>query len=284
MAEQLKDIRIRLKSVENTKQITKAMQMVSNNKLRKAQHVYGAYAPYAARMAAVTAHLLRDKSETPKHPFLQAGTGASVLLAVVGSDKGLCGSYNAHLFKKVGHILTQTPQAHYTLLPIGRKAYDYFKIRANALVADYRDLHTNCTYEKVRACADFMRVAFEAGAYQRIVIVSMRFVNTLIQESVVTDFLPLRLEEPQCTQVRPFCYEPEAEAVLAELLPQLLRALFYEKVLGAQVAEHAARVTAMDQATENAETMLSELKLSYNRVRQAVITKEINEIIGGASA
>lgn len=282
MAEQLKDIRVRLKSVENTKQITKAMQMVSNNKLRKAQHVYGAYAPYAARMASLTAHLLSDKSETPQHPFLQVRTGASVLVAVVGSDKGLCGSYNAQLIKKVQHILTQTPQAQYTFLPIGRKAYDYFKMRGNILIEGYKDLHTNCTYEKVKACADFMRAAFTEGSYQKIVIVAMRFVNTLMQESVVTDFLPLRLEAPH-TQVRPFCYEPEAETVLAELLPQLLRALFYEKILGAQVAEHAARVTAMDQATDNAETLLSELKLSYNRVRQAAITKEINEIIGGAS-
>jgi len=283
-----RDLRRRIRSVRGTQQITKAMKMVASAKLRRAQAAVTQARPYADTMARVLGSLAARTEHS--HPLLESRTGTRAWLVVVSSDKGLCGSFNANLLREASKILVRADRwESVEVVAIGRKASDFFRRRSWPVVHDERD-----TMSKVSAVAGarlgaMFIEAFDSGRVDEVWVLYNRFVSLIRQDITLERLLPVKppaAAEGVAAGGRPvdYLYEPDAEALLASLLPRHVEAQVQRSLLDSAAAEQAARMTSMEAATKNAGDMIDSLTLLYNRTRQAGITKELLEIVAGAQA
>ena len=290
----LKEVRTRIASVISTQQITKAMKLVSASKLRNAQNAITQMRPYAAKMEDVIGNVIAslegDSDSIIK--LAEEREVKKVLIVVLTSDKGLCGSFNAYLCKTANNLILekyseQASNGNVEILSLGKKGKDFFN-RAGIKVNDtfVSDL-SHPKFEKASGAAGYIIDTFSCGDYDKVEIVYSRFKNAVVQFPTATQLLPLlpnEKDEESSDFNADFILEPNKQDIIENLIPSYIKTQFFRFMLDTAASEHGARMTAMDAATENAGDLLKELKLQYNRARQAAITKEISEIAGGVAA
>jgi F-type H+-transporting ATPase subunit gamma len=291
----LKEVRSRIQSVSSTQQITKAMKMVAAAKLRRAQDNILRMRPYAQRLTSILANLTRTTTDEIVSEYGQVREVRRVLIIAITSDRGLAGAFNANVFKGVNALIAERyaslPVGSISVMAIGKKAHDYYG-RRNMLVGNYTHVFAKLSFDTVREAAEAAMSSFVAGTYDEVVMVYNEFRNVATQFVRAEQLLPLvPTEEPAGTPSASaannnidYIFEPSKEEIIKTLIPQSLKIQLYKAVLESNASEHGARMTAMDKATDNAGELLKSLKLTYNRTRQAAITTEILEIVGGAEA
>lgn len=256
--------------------------MVSAAKLRRAQDRMMASRPYTAKMMEVLSSLA-TRANPEDHPLLKVKGDQNVELMVVTADKGLCGSFNANLIKAALHFLDQRRNYNLSLHLVGRKGVDYFKKRKYIITHQYTNIFRQVRFEDAREIAEKTIRAYTEGDLDAIYIVYNEFKSMLSQRIILKRLLPLeRLPEPTAEQTLDYIYEPDPETIFDKLLPHYLEIQIYQALLESSAAEHAARMAAMDSATNNAKDMIESLTLTMNKIRQAAITKEIIEVVSGA--
>jgi F-type H+-transporting ATPase subunit gamma len=286
-----KEIRTKIKSVQNTRKITKAMEMVAASKMRKAQDRMRAARPYSEKIRRLAANLAAASLSDYRHPFLAKGAQAEpthVGLIVVTTDKGLCGGLNTNVLRMLVASMRGWEREGATEIRvtcIGNKGLGFMQRMGANVVSNVAHLGDTPHLEKLIGPVKVMIDAVQNGELDRVYIAYTRFINTMKQEPVVEQLLPLtgeRLGTPQGSW--DYLYEPEARVVIDELLVRYVEALIYQAVAENMASEQSARMVAMKSATDNAGTVIKELQLVYNKARQAAITKELSEIVGGAAA
>ena len=291
MAGQLKEVRNRIKSIQNTQQITKAMKMVSAAKLRRAQDHIIQMRPYAQKLQELLSNIVSNSEGDLGGMGLAVERPAEkILFFVITSDRGLAGAYNANIIKAAKAAIaenyaTQAQKGNITIWSMGKKGYEHFA-KINYKVTDtYKDIFLNLDFEHVQAAAQAAVKAFENKEFDRVELVYSQFRNAATQSFVVEKFLPIpKVEKKPGAANVDFIFEPNRETLITELIPKILNTQLFKAVLDANASEHGARMTAMDKASENANELLKALRLSYNRARQAAITTELTEIVSGAAA
>lgn len=280
----LRDIRRRIKVVQNIEHITRAMKMIAAAKLQKAQRQVQEARPYARKIREILRDLEAQQGEF-EHPLLKERPVRRACYVVLTADQGLCGGYNTNVLHEAEFAVSQD-EAAVEVIAVGAKAQRFFRQRGYSLAAAYPSCPDQVTFHTVRPLADQVSAAFIAGRYDAVYFVYTRFYSAVTQKPVIRRVLPVETEEVEGPVVYRSLYylEPSEEEVLNRLLPRYLSATIYRIFLEAKAAEYGARVTAMDAATDNAEELLGQLTLSYNRARQAAITEELTEIIAGADA
>jgi F-type H+-transporting ATPase subunit gamma len=290
MSGALKEVRTRIKSVQSTQQITKAMKMVSAAKLRRAQDAITQMRPYAQKLQEVLGNIVSSADGELGMELAIERFPEKVLIIVVTSDRGLCGGYNSNLIKLTKSVIkekyaTQQTNGNVTILPIGKKGYEHFVKNDYKVVDQFWSIFTGLNFEKVQTAAKYAMNAFANGEYDRVELVFSEFKNAATQQYIVEQFLPVKKTSETSSKVNAdFIFEPSKEILIAELMPKILNTQLYKAVLDGNASEHGARMTAMDKASENASELLKSLKISYNRARQAAITTELSEIVSGAAA
>jgi F-type H+-transporting ATPase subunit gamma len=290
MAGQLKEVRNRIKSVQSTQQITKAMKMVSAAKLRRAQDAIIQMRPYAKKLQEMLSNIVSNTEVEGGNALAVERPAERVLLFVITSDRGLAGAYNANVIKLAKQIIRekyadQQARGNVTIWSIGKKGYEHFA-KNNFNVSDtYKDVLLNITFENVQKAAQAAVKAYLNKEFDRVEIVYSEFKNAATQRFVSEQFLPIPKSQSKTTATKAdFIFDPNKEELIAELMPKILNTQLYKAVLDANASEHGARMTAMDKASENANELLRTLRISYNRARQAAITTELTEIVSGAAA
>ncbi len=270
----------------STQQITKAMKMVSAAKLRRAQEKNVQMRPYSQKLTAILNNVSAASEGDSDIVFAAKREVKKVLLIPVTSDKGLCGAFNTNIIKATNlAIKEQFEGAEITVLPLGKKAYEYFKKSNYQVIDTYFGVFQNLNFDVVKEAASFAMDGFLAADYDQVHLVFNEFKNVATQVVRVEQFLPMAPQEGAvAANETDYLLEPSRTYIIEELVPISLRIQFYKAVLESNASEHGARMTAMDKATENAGELLKELKLMYNRTRQAAITNEILEIVAGANA
>jgi len=286
----LKEVKGRIQSVVSTQQITKAMKMVAAAKLRRAQERITQMRPYSQKLSEIIQNVSGSQSEEINNPYAEQRTVERVLLVVVSSDRGLCGAFNSSGFKYTRNLIdtqysSQESAGNVFILPIGKKSYEFFKKRNYNVIEGYSHLIEKLEFDGAREAAEMIMQEFVKGEFDQVEIVYNEFKNVATQIIKSEQFLPIKdeAEDVQDSNVD-YLYEPSQAFIFEELLPKSLKIQFYKTLLESNASEHGARMTAMDKATENADELLKDLRLTYNRTRQAAITKEILEIVGGAEA
>ena len=284
-----KEIRVKIKSVEGTKKITKAMEMVAASKMRKAQERMRAARPYAERVRSLAANLSHATPEY-KHPFLVANKDAKVAgFIVVTTDKGLCGGLNTNVLRatttKLKELESQGQKAE--VVPIGSKGLSFMNRIGAKVVSHVTQLGDRPQLDKLIGPVKVLLDAYAEGKLSAVYLCYTRFINTMRQEPVILQLLPLSDEQMQKEEGKhgwDYIYEPEANVVINDLLVRYIEALVYQAIAENMASEQSARMVAMRAASDNAATIIGELQLIYNKTRQAAITKELAEIVGGAAA
>ena len=290
MAGQLKEVRNRIRSIQNTQQITKAMKMVSAAKLRRAQDHIIQMRPYAQKLQELLSNIVSNSEGDLGMDLAVERAVEKVLLIVITSDRGLAGAYNANIIKLAKTAIrekyaAQEAKGNVTIWSMGKKGYEHFAKNNYKVTDTYKDMFLNLNFEHVQAAAQAAVRAFENKQFDVVEIVYSQFRNAATQSFVVEKFLPIpKVEKKPGTANTDFIFEPSREQLVAELMPKILNTQLYKAVLDANASEHGARMTAMDKASENANELLKSLRLSYNRARQAAITTELTEIVSGAAA
>ena len=281
-----KEIRAKIKSIGNTRKITKAMEMVAASKMRRAQERMHAARPYAEAARAIVGHLARAHSEY-RHPYLTERPVQAVCYVVVSTDRGLCGGLNTNLFRNVVGAMGDHQKAGtaLALASIGKKSAGFFRRLKTDIICEASDFGAAPELAELLGVLNVVREHYESGRADRVMLCYNRFVNTMTQQPVVEQLLPL---PPESTDAQSnhwdYLYEPEAGPVLDLLLRRYLESLLYQAVSENFACEQAARMISMKAATDNAGKLIDELQLVYNKARQAAITQELSEIVGGAAA
>jgi F-type H+-transporting ATPase subunit gamma len=278
------DIRRRIRSVKSTQQITKAMKMVSAAKLRRAQEAMFAARPYARKMMEVL-NSLASRADSEAHPLLEQRGHERTLLVVITADKGLCGAFNTNIVRTASRFLAERKQGSIELALVGRKGRDFFRRRDVKIRSEQLGVFSALRYATARTLAAELVEAFTKREVDEVFLVYNEFKSVIQQRLVVDRLLPierhaLRPQEPALD----YLYEPSPAAIFAEILPKHVEVQVWKALLESVAAEHGARMTAMDAATNNATEMIDRLTLYMNKVRQAAITKEIIEVVSGAGA
>jgi F-type H+-transporting ATPase subunit gamma len=295
----LKEIRTRIASVASTRQITSAMKMVAAAKLKKAQDAVINFRPYALKMQEIMVNVASSVGRDDHNVFAEDRDYGQVLIVVLTSNRGLCGAFNSNAIKEAVQLAERKYGKHLApdkirYLAIGKKGYDVLRKRKLPLDEPNTEIVEHPTYEKTAELAQLLMDAFTARRYDCIDIVYNEFINAASQKVVSKQFLPLSDEnhngngaEKSSRAKTPrtdYLFEPTKEYILRELIPQNLRLTLYEAMLDSIASEFGARMTSMHQATDNATTLIQDLTLQYNKARQAAITNELVEIVGGAEA
>ena len=286
----LKEVRNRITSVGSTQQITKAMKMVSAAKLKRAQDNIIQLRPYAGKLQEILQNVSSATSDDMDTVYSTKRNVENVLIVVVTSDRGLCGGFNSSIFKAVTKVIDEkyadiNKSGNLTLMSVGKKGHEFFERRNFNIVGDYTQLFNKISFDSVKEAAEFAMNSFEDGTYDEVTIVYNEFKNVATQIVRTTQFLPIVAAEKEEGRANTdYVFEPSQDYIVSELIPKSLKIQFYSALLESNASEHGARMTAMDKATDNAGELLKELKLVYNRTRQAAITTEILEIVGGAEA
>ena len=281
-----KEIRTQIKSIKNTQKITKAMEMVAASKMRKAPDRMQESRPYAQKIHDVIGHVAMANAEY-KHPFMVEREVKRVALIIVSTDRGLCGGLNTNLFKKAVIEMRRYRDegVEVDLCVIGSKALQFFKRLGGNIVAESKDLgdrpHINDLIGSIKVVLD----NFRDGKVDRVVLLENKFVNTMTQQAEATQLLPTAPSRDESLKHHwDYIYEPDTHPVMDTLLERYVESLIYQAVVENVACEMAARMVAMKSASDNAGTMIKDLQLVYNKARQAAITQEISEIVGGAAA
>jgi F-type H+-transporting ATPase subunit gamma len=285
----LKELRTRIKSIISTRQITSAMKMVSAARLRKAQESIVKIRPYANKLHEILTHLAASLDVSEDNVYAEHREVQKVLIIAVSSNRGLCGSFNSNVIKKVKQIVdekykAQKQSGNLDIMCVGKKAGDTLKKDFN--IVDYRnEIFDNLEFSNAAHIAEHVMKKFLSKEYDVVELVYNRFKNAAVQIVSNEQFLPIEMteEEDQNTQYD-YIFEPSKEYIVKDLIPKSLKIQFYKALLDSYAAEHGARMTAMHKATDNATDLIGELRLEYNKARQDAITKEILEIVSGAEA
>ena len=290
MAGQLKEVRNRIKSVQSSQQITKAMKMVSAAKLRRAQEAILQMRPYAKKLQELLSNIVGDSESGSGTALAQARPVEKALFIVITSDRGLCGAYNSNIIKLAKQTMhekyaSQLAKGNVYIWSIGKKGYEHFAKNGFKVSETYKDIFLSLHFENVQVCAQAAVNAFLNKDFDAVEIVYSEFKNAATLKLVTERFLPIpkAVKKPGATK-NDFIFEPAKDLLIAELMPKILNTQLYKAVLDANASEHGARMTAMDKASENANEILRSLRISYNRARQAAITTELTEIVAGAAA
>ena len=291
MAGQLKEVRNRIKSVQSTQQITKAMKMVSAAKLRRAQDAIIQMRPYAQKLQEMLSNIVSNSEGGDSGmPLAIERPVEKILFIVITSDRGLAGAFNANTIKLTKATIAekyadQYKKGNVTIWNVGKKGYEHFAKNNYKADATFKDIFLNLTFANVQEASKAARKAFEEKQFDVVEMVYSQFKNAATQRFAVERFLPIpKMEKKTGAAKADFIYDPSKELLIAELMPKILNTQLYKAVLDSNASEHGARMTAMDKASENANEMLRSLKISYNRARQAAITTELTEIVSGAAA
>ncbi len=290
MAGQLKEVRNRIKSVQSTQQITKAMKMVSAAKLRRAQEAIVQMRPYARKLQELLSNIVSNSDGGSNIKLAEERPVEKVLLIAITSDRGLCGAYNSNIVKLAKLTIAekysaQNKKGNVTIWNIGKKGFESLSKSGYKTNATFKDIYLNLSFETVQAAAQAAMKAFENKEFDAIEIIYSEFKNAATQQFTAEPFLPIPKTLPKAgAKKSDFIFEPEKDALIAELMPKILNTQLFKAVLDGSASEHGARMTAMDKASENANELLKTLKISYNRARQAAITTELTEIVSGAAA
>lgn len=297
MSGQLKEVRDRIQSVKNTQQITSAMKMVSAAKLRRAQQAITDLRPYSDRLNLILRNVISNLGGDASTQLGVERPVEKAAIVVVTSNRGLCGAFNSNIIKETVKIIEEEFDAvreagNLSLIFIGKKGYDYFRKRYPKchLHKEYINLFSDLDFENVAELAQEVISSFEDGTYDKVFVTYGRFKNAALQFAEKFQYLPVEKIEPEKKDTKSkeyaadYIFEPSKEELLDDLIPTILRTSMHKFMLDTQASEHGARMTAMDNATENAEAVVKDLKISYNKARQEAITKELSEIVGGAAA
>lgn len=291
MAGKLKEVRTRITSVISTQQITKAMKMVSAAKLRRAQDAILQMRPYALKMGELLSNIAEAAGDDVKIEFAQQREVKNVLLVAVTSDKGLCGAFNTNVVKALKRVIEEKyahlPKQNIHIMFIGKKAYDQMKRLPYTMHTEYINLFHQVTFENISQATERVKQGFLKGEWDEVIVGYNKFKNAATQILETEQFLPIRKLEKLAgakTSKSDYIYDPDKEKMIQELVPRILNTSFFRYILDSNASEHGARMTAMDKASENANELLKDLKISYNRARQAAITTELTEIVSGAAA
>jgi F-type H+-transporting ATPase subunit gamma len=294
----LKEVRGRIVSVNSTQQITKAMKMVAAAKLRRAQDNIIRLRPYVQKLNGILGNISATLDDSMENQFASEREVNKVLIVVITSDRGLAGAFNSNAIKGALSLLNGpynnlAKQGNVTVLTIGKRGNDFFSKRPGVkVISDYTNVFQNLSFDTVRPAAEYAMNAFVNKEYDKVEIVYNEFKNVATQVVRKKQFLPIVKEDVVVEDKKAqaalantdYIFQPSKQEIVQELIPKSLKIKFYESVLESNASEHGARMTAMDKATDNAKELLKELRLTYNRSRQAAITKEILEIVGGAEA
>ncbi len=289
----LKEVRNRIASVNSTQQITKAMKMVSAAKLRRAQDRAMKIRPYAEKLNGILQNIAASLEEGADNIYAEERELKRLLIVVVTSDRGLAGAFNANIVKTAVALIEQKYSTLYQankidFLCIGKKGGEAITKRGESAHLQYQGLFLDLSFDTARKASEYVMNAYLTGTYDRVEVIYNEFKNVATQIIRTEQFLPIKGQESgavkQSESEVDYIFEPSKEEIVKELIPKSLKVQFYKYLLESNASEHGARMTAMDKATENAKEMLKALKLTYNRSRQASITKEILEIVGGAEA
>ena len=293
----LKEVRDRISSIKSTMQITKAMKMVSAAKLRRAQQAIVQMRPYSVKQNQMLSNIVSNLSGDVDLTFAKERTENNVLIIVVTSNRGLCGAFNSFVCKEAVKLVekydAQRKAGNLSMMFVGKKGYDYFKNRYTDVnfITDDMLLFNDLSFANTATVAQGLMNDFEGNKYDKIEVTYGEFKNAAMQYFKAEQFLPIQKVEAEevegeekSGQKALFIFEPSAEELLEHMVPSILKTQFHKYLLDTHASEHGARMTAMDKATENADDLLKELKIDYNKARQEAITREISEIVGGVAA
>jgi F-type H+-transporting ATPase subunit gamma len=283
----LRDIKRRIRSVNSTKQITKAMEMVSAAKLRKAQTRAERARPYADRLELILANLSRAAVQPGGgmlHPYFAARPVKKTTYVLVTADRGLCGSFNANLIRRASQVLRRHEPGTAELVCIGKRGNDWFKKRSTPVIAAHLDFGGNMDLARVKQITNDLTQRFVTGQTDAIQLIYARFISTARSEVTVAPFLPIVPGDQSVTTVADYIFEPDPVAIFSDLMPRYASTVIQTALSESFASEHAARMLAMGAATKSAGEMIDSLTLQFNKARQGAITKELLDIVGGAEA
>jgi F-type H+-transporting ATPase subunit gamma len=286
----LKEVRIRIASVQSTQQITKAMKMVSAAKLKRATNAIIQLRPYATKLKDILGNLSASL-EGSSSPYTQEREPNKVLIVVVSSNRGLAGAFNTNVIKAANNLIAekyneQFVKGNVSIVAIGKKSQDFFERRNFKVIGNNNDVYAALTFENVTKITDAIMAGFKKGDFDRVEVIYNRFKNAAVQFVTTEQLLPLPKTETTATTTTNVDYllEPSKEEIVEQLIPKSIKIQLFKALLDSHASEHGARMTSMDKATENAGDLLKALKLAYNQARQAAITTELSEIVSGAAA
>ena len=280
----LKEIRNRIASVSSTMQITSAMKMVSAAKLKKAQDAITAMRPYADKLTELLQNLSGSLDGDSGSSYAEERPVNKVLIVSLTSNRGLCGAFNSNVVKECNSLKSNIyvdQEVHY--MTLGKKGFDLLK-KKSTVVANHSGVYDDLTFENVSRIAEELMELFVSGSYDKIILVYNKFKNAATQILMTEQFLPIAAQKSESKSTVDYIFEPEKEKIVMELIPKSLKTQLFKAVRDSYASEHGARMTAMHKATDNASELRDQLKLTYNKARQASITNEILEIVGGAEA
>ena len=293
----LKEVRDRISSIKSTMQITKAMKMVSAAKLRRAQQAIVQMRPYSIKQSQILSNIVSNLDGEVEISFAEERTENNALIVVVTSNRGLCGAFNSFVCKEAVKLVAkydaQRKAGNLSMMFVGKKGFDYFKNRYTDVnfITDDMLLFNDLSFANTATVAQALMDDFEGNKYDKIDVAYGEFKNAAVQNFKAEQFLPIQKVEAEeiegeekSNQNALFIFEPSAEELLQHMVPSILKTQFHKYLLDTHASEHGARMTAMDKATENADELLKELKIDYNKARQEAITREISEIVGGVAA
>jgi len=280
----LKEIRNRITSIGSTMQITSAMKMVSAAKLKKAQDAITQMRPYANKLTELLQSLSATLDSDSGGAFSKQREVSNVLLVVITSNRGLCGGFNSSIVKEADHIIkNQYQDKQVDILTIGKKGYDLLK-KEHTIIENKSDIFDELTFENVAVIAENIMKLFTEGSYDKIQLVYNQFKNAATQIPTIEQYLPIESSKKEVSSNHDYIFEPSKSEIVLELIPKSLKTQLFKAIRDSFAAEHGARMTAMHKATDNATDLRDDLLLTYNKARQAAITNEILEIVGGAEA
>lgn len=291
----LKDIRTRIATVKSTQQVTSAMKMVSAAKLRKAQDAIIQMRPYADKLNEILTNVCTNLDSDVENKYAERKIKDRILIIAITSNRGLCGGFNSNVIRKTAELLSgkfsdQSKKGKVDIIAIGKKAVDGLKSKGIKITGSYLDLYDNLSFITVSDIAASIMESYAQGSYDHVELVYNQFKNAAVQNLVNEQFLPVKIKDnKEVKSVKgklqsTYIFEPGVAEIVATIIPLSLKIQFFKAILESVASEHGARMTAMHKATDNAFELIRELKLNYNKARQAAITNEILEIVSGANA
>ena len=281
----LKEIRSRITSVSSTMQITSAMKMVSAAKLKRAQDAITQMRPYANKLSELLQNLSSNLDSSDSSVYSKQREVNNVLIVAITSNRGLCGGFNANIIKKTKLIIEESyPKAKASIISIGKKSSEHFMKNGYEVISTHDDLYNEISFSAVSKIAEEIMTVFVNGEYDKVYLVYNQFKNAATQNVMQESFLPVQNENDKTTQKTDYIFEPSQTKIVNSLIPKSLKTQLFKAILDSHASEHGARMTAMHKATDNASELKKDLTLTYNKARQAAITGEILEIVGGAEA
>ncbi len=281
----LKEIRNRISSVESTMQITSAMKMVSAAKLKKAQDAIIQLRPYADKLTEMLINLSSTLDGGEGNAYSTISQEKNILFVTITSNRGLCGGFNSNVIKKTRTLINENyKDCHSSIMSIGKKASEFFSKNNYNIISSHDELFNNITFDQVSKIADTIMEGFRDANYDKVILVYNQFKNAATQIIMCENYLPVETPDDNSENIGDYIFEPTKEKIVNELIPKSLKTQIFKAILDSHAAEHGARMTAMHKATDNANDLKDDLTLYYNKARQAAITGEILEIVGGAEA